>query len=118
VLSLKFNFDLLLTLDESDAVSSLQLQQRGAGEPPAAADGGWKPRIELLPVHDTAIIPLPQGKGVPYAGQPEVTERDAHAAALAAAAASGSSEDVAAAASAARALEQEKAAAPESFFQK
>lgn len=122
----RLGYDVQLALDAAGRVRSAQL--RVSESVAHAAAGEWSPRLLLAPAHDAPAIPpvLIGIKGVPYAGQAEVSERQVAAAAAAAAAASagGIHDDAeaaaaaAAAAQAAAAQEQAAAAAPESFFQK
>ena len=123
-------YDIQLALDAMGRARSVQLKPRGPTIPAAAntVSGAliWSPRLQLATVQDAHTIPavLLGVKGTPYAGQAEVTERQATAAAAAAAAASAGLRDdpdaaAAAAAAAVQAAEHEQAAAaPESFFQK
>ena len=119
------SYDIQLALDASGRVRNLQLRPR-TPHPVASSSAAseWSPHFLHAPVQDAHAIPviLLGTKGVPFPGQPEVTEKQAIAAAAAAAAVSagGSREEAEqAAANAAHAADNEQAAAaPEGLFQK
>ena len=120
----RLSYNLQLTIDVKGRVRNVQFKLQASTGLVDSAVTQWSPRLLVFPAQEANPIPLIlPGKGAPYTGQPEVTERQVIAAAAAAAAAnSGDRLDAAEAAAMAAQVgladKDQASAAPESFFQK